>query len=231
MENKKVYYFVLSLSYCLLNSSSHASTIMEEWGNTQENFQHCPRSSTSDKLNSQIEDIDLKRQKESYLDVSSERNVPLLRFSYPSKNYLSYHKDSPLKDFIKEVKDFYTTNNPKEVSIDFSDHFFSITEFEDIYNDLQKEKIKVDSFNLSRTGIDSNITEVIKDLLKEDFFKYVNISETPASEDKETFKNLDSKQISKIIFIAPEHLDIVKNNNIVAPEVILNHQNYYKMRS
>ncbi len=234
MKNIKTFYLPLSLCYCLLISQAHTTDILNGWDNPQEKLQPSSQSSKWGDWNNQIDDevvthtkLNEKEKQASYLDITSVNESPLLRFSYTSKNYLSYNESSPLKHFVDEVRNLYNDKKLKEVSIDLSNHFFSAIELEDIYNDLQKEKITISSLNLSKTGVDSNVTQILKGLLEQESFKCLNISKTPASEVKETFENLSNQQKNKIIFIAPEYLEIAKKANFDL-EIIENHKNYYK---
>lgn len=234
MKNIKKFYLPLSLCYCLSISQAHTTDILNGWNDPQEKLQPSSQSSKWVDWNNQIEDevithtkLNEKEKQASYLDISSVNESHLLRFSYASKNYLNYNESSPLKHFIDEVKNLYNSKKLKEVSIDLSNHFFSTIELEEIYSDLQQEKIIISSLDLSKTGVDSNVTQILKGLLEQEYFKYLNISKTPASEVKETFENLSSQQKNKIIFIAPEYLEIAKKANFDL-EVIENHRNYYK---
>lgn len=242
MKSTKTYYLRLSLCYFLLISQAHSTDTLNGWDNPQDNFQPFSQINKWDNWSDQLDDevitgkkLNEKDNHKSYLDIdiSLENESPIFHFSYVSEDYLNYNEGSPLKKFVEDVKIYCYKNNLKEVSIDLSNHFFSIIELEGIYNDLKKEKIKISSLNLSRTGVDSNIKEIINDLLKQDSFKYINICETPASEDKETFKYINDQQKQKVIFITPKYLkpkylEVVKKSSIVSSEIILSHQNYYK---
>ena len=148
----------------------------------------------------------------NYLEEIIKGDVSVLRFSYEKKRgYLAYEDGTPLKAFVGQLNDFHARYPIKNIAIDLSQRFIDTIVMSDFYDELSEGlKSKIKFFNLEGTAVDSDITDVFRELIEKDSFKYLVIIDTRAAESAETVSQLSEVLKNKIIFISQKYLQEVE---------------------
>lgn len=203
--NKLFYMFLLSYFY-VFGLQSHSSYTEDHQEKNYENYHNA-----------------------KFIKVSSDYlsdEMVLAKFDCKIRGHLFYNSNSPLKIFADEIKKYCHSNSPHCLGIDISKRFITTPRVETFFKDLEEIKGKIVFVNLSETEVDYRITDVLKDLLSQNSFKYLNIANTNASKSKKTEKSLDEETKKKVIAISKDTVDFV-NENQLSCERIENHKNYY----
>lgn len=166
----------------------------------------------------------------NYLEEITKGNTSVLRFNYEKKRgYLAYEDGTPLKAFVGQLNQFHTRYPTKDIAIDFAKGCVDTDRIAEIYKDFTLGlKSKIKAVNIEGSDVDSDITEVLADLIERESFRYLVIIDTLASEDGETVSHLSEVSKDKIISIPQKHIDTKEIVDAFPKDRIRAHKAYFK---